>query len=720
MFALLPSANMNSLMNGTQSGKTFILLYLIIVLSAIVLLNTLFFNKTRCFRINILDVLLLIWCLYVILNCYIQGVSFSLRLGEFYGLIFLYLVIRQINSQYFIWLYISLVLGGVIQAIYGNLQLWGYFPSHHGIFKMTGSFYNPGPYAGYLAAVFPIALGLYIYGISIKFPKRNPVVLKLGSFYNLVKSNLVRKISIAHFFYNNKWEKSPSEEQKGSIRFSDYITIKSFFLISIISICLVLPASRSRAAWLAVFVSSFYLLAAKYKLLSQITSYFNTRIKQLSLISSLVIILTISGAYLYHMKKSSADGRLLIWKVTLSMNKDKPFVGYGFDQFKAHYMDYQSTYFEQNQDSEEAMVAGDNNYAFNELLQQSAENGIVGILLLVVIVVFIFLGKCSTPELNELMSEPIPIEQETNEKISLPLQYGKMPNGKVEQDWAFLHISRAVILSVLVFGMFSYPLQILPIKICLVAALAISAGVFSRKENINFQIPIHLNRSLRFTIKSIVSIGFLGLLWIAIIQVKLVETAYSNWKNAFDLYNFGIYADCLEDYGKAYPQLKTNGDFLTNYGKALSMAEKHAEAVAILQQAAKYYPNIIVYTALGDSYKKLEQTDLAEESYLHAWHMNPSRFYPLYLLAKLYDETGQKEKANEVAKELLEKDIKIESTAIEEIKEEMRTIIEKSESGLLNKNKTQTSNNLTPIYKGTKEEAYRSVALTGQFILQKW
>ena len=56
--------------------------------------------------------------------------------------------------------------------------------------------------------------------------------------------------------------------------------------------------------------------------------------------------------------------------------------------------------------------------------------------------------------------------------------------------------------------------------------------------------------------------------------------------------------------------------------------------------------------------------------------MNPSRFYPKYLLAKLYDESGQKEKAITTARELLDKEIKVESTAIEEIQEEMQKIIE--------------------------------------------
>ena len=60
--------------------------------------------------------------------------------------------------------------------------------------------------------------------------------------------------------------------------------------------------------------------------------------------------------------------------------------------------------------------------------------------------------------------------------------------------------------------------------------------------------------------------------------------------------------------------------------------------------------------------------------------MAPARFYPMYLLAKLYNETGQAEKAVVVAKKVLEKEVKIESTAIEEIKEQMKRIIEESKA----------------------------------------
>ena len=47
----------------------------------------------------------------------------------------------------------SLILLGGIEAVWGLCQLYGFSASGHFRYALTGSFFNPGPYAGYLAAV---------------------------------------------------------------------------------------------------------------------------------------------------------------------------------------------------------------------------------------------------------------------------------------------------------------------------------------------------------------------------------------------------------------------------------------------------------------------------------------------------------------------------------------------------------------------------------------
>jgi len=166
-----------------------------------------------------------------------------------------------------------------------------------------------------------------------------------------------------------------------------------------------------------------------------------------------------------------------------------------------------------------------------------------------------------------------------------------------------------------------------------------------------------------------------ALVWLAPL-VKNLQGAYKTWNDAFELYNYSLYTECIDDYQKAYPLLQHNGEFMVNYGKALSIAEKHEIALETLGKAKNYQTNTVLYTALGDSHKALGNPTKAEEAYWAANYMSPIKFYPKYLLAKLYHENGQQQKAVELANELLAKDAKISSTAVGEIKEEMKKILE--------------------------------------------
>ena len=51
---------------------------------------------------------------------------------------------------------------GLIEAIWGFRQLQGWAYSNHSLFRLTGSFFNPGPYSGYLAITLPVALGILL------------------------------------------------------------------------------------------------------------------------------------------------------------------------------------------------------------------------------------------------------------------------------------------------------------------------------------------------------------------------------------------------------------------------------------------------------------------------------------------------------------------------------------------------------------------------------
>ena len=55
-------------------------------------------------------------------------------------------------------IYSGLLGWGIAEAFYGNLQLYGFYTSNNMLYRITGSFENPGPYAGFLAAILPLAV----------------------------------------------------------------------------------------------------------------------------------------------------------------------------------------------------------------------------------------------------------------------------------------------------------------------------------------------------------------------------------------------------------------------------------------------------------------------------------------------------------------------------------------------------------------------------------
>lgn len=422
---------------------------------------------------------------------------------------------------------------------------------------------------------------------------------------------------------------------------------------------LALIASHSRAAFLSFLVSFIYLMSKRYKF-SRKTLFNQSLIKKTGIITAIFVLTSCFLTGLYIVKKDSANGRLLIWEVSVNMIREKPFFGFGFDRFKANYMDYQASFFAQHPRSHKEMVAGDTNYAFNEPLQITVENGIIGFFMMTSVFASVFLSR------------------KKRHQVKQKFLTAGVAQRKDFANYDIIAIAKAGLINILIFSLFSYPSQILPIKTSLVLFLA--TVVNNNSTNIMY-VKFLNNKGLIQAgqyIKSIFFLAFAVLTFVAILFINKLILSYSYWHSANQFYQFDAYQASLSDYREAYYHLNTNGDFLTNYGKALSESKNYSKAIAILERGRKLYPNAVVYTALGNSYKALGLYNKAEHAYLYAWQMNPSRFYPKYLLAILYRDTGQKVKAVAVANELLQKKAKVESEAIREIKHEMNEIIKKN------------------------------------------
>ncbi|MNQ67618.1 O-Antigen ligase [compost metagenome] len=611
LIIILPSINDPQLVNSTITSKLIYLIYGITVIMVFYCF-CIVFSKNSLISISKIDISLLTLILYIALNRYFiqpdQG--FSLPYIELLVLSFLYVVLKNILYRNYSWILLCVVVSGIIQAINGYLQLFGFCSSNHSGFKMTGSFFNPGPYAGFLVSVWVIALGMFLF-----------------------RTNIIKELQYPkNSFFLNKVTKCSFE----------YIP-----LIGIVSIAILLPVLQSRASWLASLLGSGVLLELKYHFLKNIFKKATVKAQKKCLVVLFIGLLIVGvSAALYHYKKASSDGRIFIWKVTTKIIADTPVFGVGFDQFKSHYMNYQAAYFAKYGETKEVVVADNTNYAFNEWLQFIAENGIFGFLLLFIVILILFQTKTKFSKTYEVF------------------------------------VAKTGLLTIGVFACLSYPMQILPIKIIIVILIAI-VSICSAPS---FQIKIgnDLKKQWIYKLSLIVLVFFATCQ--AYIYTKKLHNGFIVWNKALFRYQYGDYSRANKEFELAYPIFKKEGNFLMNYGKTLSMAEEHVKAIEVLELSKKYQNNTVIAIALGDSYKAIRYYHKAEVAYQQAINMIPSKFFASYLLAKLYDESGKEKKAVAIAKKLINKKIKISSSAIREMQEEMKTMLKKYKNPLGIKN----------------------------------
>lgn len=235
-----------------------------------------------------------------------------------------------------------IILGGV-EAVWGLRQIYGLASSNHSLYAMTGSFFNPGPYSGYLAMIFPICL--------------------------------------------NGWLHLKEKRDRTWIEHARcYISLGILLLI----LC-ILPAGMSRSAWVAVIVSGLWVCSMHYSWGYYVKKAWKVhRKKVLSVLIIGIIALLLASIATFQLKVDSANGRLFMWKISCMAIAEKPLTGHGVGNFAQAYGEAQESYFVRgNYSGWEELVAGSPEYAFNEYLQVAVECGIP-----VLVSILLFIGFC--------------------------------------------------------------------------------------------------------------------------------------------------------------------------------------------------------------------------------------------------------------------------------------------------------------------------------------
>ena len=95
-----------------------------------------------------------------------------------------------------------------------------------------------------------------------------------------------------------------------------------------------------------------------------------------------LLVVSVAAVRMYQMKRDSADGRLLVWKVSASMIAEHP-MGCGYGLFPKHYNLQQAEYFHEGHGTEtERRNASFVYMAYNDFLEHGVEGGVIGMLFL--------------------------------------------------------------------------------------------------------------------------------------------------------------------------------------------------------------------------------------------------------------------------------------------------------------------------------------------------
>ena len=465
---------------------------------------------------------------------------------------------------------------GAMEALHGLGQIAGIYPSNHSLFVLTGTFYNPGPYSGYLAAVLPIALHRM-----------------------LVSNGKKDRLSVAQYYFS---------------------------MCVLLLICCVLPAGMSRAAWFASLISCGYVVLRVYRV--KVKSFVS---KHRYAVSGVLIVGALLASSAYFMKRDSADGRLLIWKITSQAIASSPCGEENGRTFSAIYGDAQERYFTNCEYSEsEAWVAGTPDFAFNEYLQIAVEYGVwVSILLVTVLLVLSMIAG------------------------------GRKQLAGID----------GCLVSLMVFACFSYPLHIPAIVSVWLLTLMVLCG-----EGL---VMIKRKRNAVAVLLPVVVAGLTASMDMYGIYSERTR-AVREWMPVRVLYHSGAFNAAAEEYGKLYDKMSWNKDFCFEYGRALYKARSYGKAEEVLLKAMEVSGDPMILNMLGRNAQESGEYGKAERYLLRSTRRLPERVYPHYLLVKLYAEPEYFDRIKLIreAECVLNAEPKVNSTAIREMRQEVKKILE--------------------------------------------
>lgn len=271
-------------------------------------------------RLHWADGVALFWWVYVSLNyVFVSPYPAAEAYGKAMALGVAYVALRLVipfcgRAFTRLW-WGGLCAAGGYELWTGFMQLAGREASRHHLFDVTGTFFNPGPYAIFVAVVL---------AVSVAWWYRHGEV----------------------FAGRGRWSR-----------------VGAWSVAAVAVFCFpVLVATWSRAAWVAVAVAATCLLWKAHR----------------RMVFWGMGVAVCAGVAAYFLKQGSADGRLLMTMVAGRAWVGEWLCGHGLGGYAQAYGAAQEAFFAARPGSPLSVVAGSPEYAFNGVLGVGMEQGVLG------------------------------------------------------------------------------------------------------------------------------------------------------------------------------------------------------------------------------------------------------------------------------------------------------------------------------------------------------
>lgn len=545
--------------------KLFIIILFAIWLVKIINTGECFLKKTK------LDLLFILFTLVLVLSLFISKTK-TVSLQDFiiffsYILIF-FLITNNPNqkSDFNSFIHLFFIIS-LLVSIYTIIQYYGFDPYLKDLHSLTSTIGQKNWISNYLAMIFPVAFSYFL----LEKSKKNRII------YFLLLSILYANLMIC---------------QSRGIWISISITV-------IIAIYIIIKYKfyeifKRNKKWLFFLLITFLVITIIYSTDNPLNKSAIT-VPQRALST-------------FDEQDPSINTRLLIWKTTLEMIKDRPIFGSGIGTFKMNYLNYQAEFLKNN--PYYIKYSGKAGEAHNEYLQMWAEIGIIGLGIFIGIILMFY---------------------------NLIIDYLKKINNDKDKIIVF-----GLVLGItcfLIHCLFTFPLHVPALGVTFFALLGLTV-IYTRKLNLpkndSVDKPKELkmkNKGIKIALTILVLFFMIWVINLVAIKPYIAEIQYSNgMRHNVD----GNYDKALTYFEQAALLYPYNGRILHALGTTYFNLGMLNKAEEVLQKTTRYRIDAITFYNLGLVYFRAGLLSKAEDEFKYAIYLIPKFTKAYYGLGYLY------------------------------------------------------------------------------------